>query len=203
MQTSTQTSEIEQLQINKLKLEIKQLSHGFFYRLSTWQNIMTVIVSFIGVWLLKINGAFDYQQKKLYYQEKNLKYDIKVLETRKEELSKRVGEFENDSIRLVKTTINLEDSLRRRNLEMNLLQTSIKTLKRDKNYEAIQFNKIKASMNAEYSRLDSISKTSNETSNSEIIKFQSLFKETLFKLRDAELEIRKMKGLEKGYKKLD
>src|SRR5438045_9736683 len=100
MVEQSNTSEREQLETEKLRLEIQSMQKAPLKKRDTWNLIVTGLIGAVSVFLLVKNGAFDFQSKELSYKRENLEYDIRKLNDEKDSVQKSINRFKTDSERL-------------------------------------------------------------------------------------------------------
>jgi len=166
----------EDLELEKLKLEIKRLNHPWWKNLEFWKVAFPTIAVIASLYFTFGKGIIDFEKVKLEIQKEQLKLDITRFEMKKDELSKII--LSKDSIKnnlqkqiqvyesYKKTLLNKIQIL---NKGLKLSQKEIKNLNaKNLNDQKFYENKLSYEYNNEKDRLNELNIIQQEINNKNI-----------------------------------
>jgi chromosome segregation ATPase len=153
MQPQSNLPSKEQLEAEKLQLEIDSMRKHPLKKRDAWNLFITGFIGLASLFLLIKNGAFDFQSKELSYRRENLEWDIRKLQDEKDSVEKAINNFKVDSARLMVQNDSLTKSNTALLSEKRELDRVIAVLQKDRKYQESEFAKMFSQKNKE---LDSI-----------------------------------------------
>ena len=111
----------EQLEIEKLKLEIQNEKKPFYKKISFYSYLSPVAVSIVAIVFSISSGFFENESKLLDLRKENLRNEISLFEKKKDSLLTSINELKNERDSIYKENKNLKSQ----NIKLELLSKKL------------------------------------------------------------------------------